>query len=340
MNPFANLLGQDKAVELLQQAYQLNRIAPGYLFVGTNGVGRSLAAKCFSQLLICAGLSAVRRSSPQEEKHLGISPSAQRSQSLSKCRASQRLLSGNHPDFLWLEPTYLDRGKLLTAKEAEATGLKRKAPPQIRIEQIRILTQFLSRPPYEGSRSVAVIEDAQRMVEAAANALLKTLEEPGRATVILIAPATDSLLPTLVSRCQRIPFSRLAEEDLQQVLRQVGREEIVERPELLAMAEGSPGKAIFAYNQRSAIGEELLEKLIQPPVSPRNALELAQEIDKELDTSAQLWLIDYLQYCYWQKWQAKSLVEQFENARKFLLSYVQPRLTWECTLLSIFQLTR
>ena len=315
-SPFASLLGQNKGVELLQQAYGLHRIAPAYLFVGAEGIGKSLAAKCFAQLLICAGFSS--------EKHSII---------------SKRLLSENHPDFLWLEPTYLHQGKLLTAKEAETTGLKRKAPPQLRIDQIRILTEFLSRPPLEASRSVVVIEDAQRMIEGAANALLKTLEEPGRATIILIAPGTNSLLPTLVSRCQQIPFARLGEEDLKRVLRKLGREEILARPELLAIAEGSPGKAIYAYNQLETIGAELLEKLIQPPTSPRNALELAREIDQELDTEAQLWLIDYLQYCYWQKCQEKSLLEQLENARKFLLSYVHPRLTWECTLLSIFQLT-
>lgn len=88
---------------------------------------------------------------------------------------------------LWIAPTYSHQGKLLSAAEATAAGVKRKAPPQIRIEQIREISQFLSRPPLLGDRAVIVIEQAQTMVEGAANALLKTLEEPGKATIIPIA---------------------------------------------------------------------------------------------------------------------------------------------------------
>ncbi|MGK7876690.1 MAG: DNA polymerase III subunit delta' [Xenococcaceae cyanobacterium] len=314
MNSFAQLIGQNQAVELLGQAVAHNRIAPAYLFAGPPGVGRCLAAKCFSELLICAGI-------PVEQRP----------------RIQKRLLAGNHPDLFWVEPTYLHQGKRLSASEAAAAGLKRKAPPQIRIEQIREITQFLGRPPLEASRSVVVIEDAQRMAEAAANALLKTLEEPGRATLILIAPGTDSLLPTLVSRCQRIPFYRLASEDMKRVLRERGYEEILEHPALLAIAQGSPGEAIASLAQRQAIPEDLLGKLTQPPTSPRNALGLAKEIDKKLDTEAQLWLVDYLQYCYWHSWRQKSIIEQLEKARQFLLSYAQPRLVWECTLLYMCQ---
>ncbi len=315
VNPFAQQIGQSRAIQLLQQAARRDRIAPAYLFVGSDGIGKSMAAKSFGELLISKVASS-------KEQYLN---------------QRQRLLAGNHPDFLWVEPTYNHQGKLLTASEAAAVGLKRRASPQIRIEQIRILIQFLSRPPLEASRSVAVIEDAQRMVEPAANALLKTLEEPGRATIILIALDPDSLLPTLVSRCQLIPFATLGEEDLKRVLRQVGEEEILAHPELLAIAEGSPGKAILAYNAMKAIGSELLHQLTQPPKSPRHALELAKQIDKELDSEHQLWLIDYLQYCYWQKWHLGSLIQHLEHTRKLLLSYVQPRLTWECTLLRIFQ---
>ena len=65
----------------------------------------------------------------------------------------------------------------------------------------------------------------------AANALLKTLEEPGQATLILIAPALESVLPTLVSRCQRISFHHLDTVTMAQVLTQTGHEEILQYPE-------------------------------------------------------------------------------------------------------------
>jgi DNA polymerase-3 subunit delta' len=277
-------------------------------------VGKSLAAQSFTQMLM----------------NRGINPEKQ-------ALINKKILGGNHPDLLWVQPTYQHQGKLLTPTEAAASGLKRKAPPQIRIEQIRDISQFLSKPPLEAAQSVIIIEDAQTMAEGAANALLKTLEEPGRATLILIAPSVDSLLPTLVSRCQRIPFYRLGEAHMKTILEMTGHEAILQHPALLAIAAGSPGEAIVSFEQLQTIPADLLEKLEQIPKNPRQALELAKLIDQNLDTQAQLWLIDYLQYSYWQKWHKSLIIEQLEKARKCLISYVQPRLVWEATLLNICQ---
>ncbi|MBW4632210.1 MAG: DNA polymerase III subunit delta' [Iphinoe sp. HA4291-MV1] len=301
-NAFAPLVGQQQAVELLTKAVAKNRIAPAYLFVGPNGVGRGLAARCFVELLF--------HSHPN------------------------RLRQGNHPDLLWVQPTYLHQGQRLTATEAAEKGLKRKAPPTIRLEQIREITAFLSRPPLEAPRQMVVLEQAETMAEAAANALLKTLEEPGQATLILIAPSIESVLSTLVSRAQRIPFYRLDAAAIAQVLTQTGHEEILQHPTLLSIAAGSPGDAIASYQQLQAIPPELLKTVTKVPSSYREALELAKQIDKDLDTEAQLWLVDYLQQSYWQQKRQSSVIKQLEQARKSLLCYAQPRLVWECTLLS------
>ena len=309
MNAFAGVIGQNSAVELLLAAVTYNRIAPAYLFAGPPGIGRSLTAKCFSELLLNRGTD--------------------------KGSIAQRSHLKNHPDWLWVEPTYLHQGKLLSATEAAAVGPKRKASPQIRIEQIREISQFLSRPPLEAARSVVVIEDAQMMTEAAANALLKTLEEPGQATLILIAPGTDSLLPTLVSRCQRIPFYRLSQVEMKRILQQSNQAEILQHPEILAIAIGSPGEAIAAFAQLQAIPEEILDSLTHPQTSPLDALTLAKNV-AQLDIQAQLWLVNYLQHCYWHSQKNKKLLEHLEKARQCLLSYVQPRLVWECMLLRIW----
>ena len=330
MNFFAELIGQERAVELLTQAVALNRIAPAYLFAGADGVGRSLAARCFIELLFCAGAPA--SPDPALKKRALREPSS----------VQNRVRQGNHPDVLWVEPTYLHQGKRLSAKEAAAAGVKRRAPPQIRLEQVREIGQFLSLPPLQAPRKVVAIERAETMAEAAANGLLKTLEEPGNATLILMAPSAESLLPTLVSRCQRIPFYRLTPETMAQVLRRAGCEEIVASEPVMAIAQGSPGEAIAAMQQLQAIPPELLQKVRQMPRSLRQALELAREIDKTLDTEAQLWLVEYLQHCYWQQQQKtkainKLPVELLERARQYLLSYAQPRLVWECTLMAMCQ---
>jgi len=248
----------------------------------------------------------------------------------------KRLRQGNHPDVLWVEPTYLHQGKLLTASAMEAEVQRTKARPQIRLEQVRDVGRFLSRPPLESSRSVVVLEQTETMGEAAANGLLKTLEEPGQATLILIAPGVEALLPTLVSRCQKIPFSRLAMAEMVQVLQHTGHGEILSAPQVLAMAQGSPGEAIKSWQQLQSISPDLLLATTQPPHSLRAALELARQIDTALDMEAQLWLIDYLQHCYWQQFQPQ-LLQQLEQARQHLLSYAQPRLVWEVALLGMSQ---
>ena len=312
MEAFDNLRGQAKAVQLLLRAIELNRIANAYLFAGSPGIGRKIAAKSFARLLLTAGLSSTQRE-----------------------LAIRKLQSGNHPDLLWVEPSFLKGGELYTAAQAAEQGLQYKTPPKIRIEQIRNLTQFLNRPALEATRQVVVIEAAQTMAEAPANALLKTLEEPGNATLILIAPDADSLLTTVVSRCQRIPFYRLCTHDLTTVLQENNYTEILEHPELIAIAQGSPGQAVEAWQQLQSIPQELLAQLKQAPKTPLEALSLAQAITSQVDSSIQLWLVDYLQYYYWQQGQQVKILDTWEKTRQYLLSYVQPRLVWECALLNL-----
>lgn len=310
----SGLLGQTQAVELLTQSVLRQRLAPAYLFHGADGIGKSLAARCFIESILCNGV-------PESEQAL----------------IAQKLRQGNHPDVLWVAPTYSHQGKLLSAAEATAAGVKRKAPPQIRIEQIRDIGRFLSRPPLLGSRAMIAIEQAQTMAEGAANALLKTLEEPGKATIIAISSSVESLLPTIVSRCQQIPFQRLDRSLMVEILTKLGKAEILDRPEILGLAQGSPGAAIAIWEQLEALPTDLLAWLTKLPLTRRQGLELASRIDRELDSLEQLWLVDYLQYTYWQKYRQAQTIATLEQTRSHLLAYVQPRLVWECALLKIGQ---
>lgn len=321
MDAFAQLIGQSHAVELLTQAVVQNRIAPAYLFAGPSGVGRGLAAQCFLELLLAPSSTLPLSSS-----------------------LAQRIRQRNHPDLLWVEPTYLHQGKRLTAAEAVEAGVKRKSPPVIRLEQIREIARFLGRSPLEATRSVVIIEQAETMAEGAANGLLKTLEEPGQATLILIAPSVESLLPTLVSRCQRIPFVRLETATIAQILTQTGHAEILQQPQVLQLAQGSVGDAIAHWQQFQAIEPELLVAVSQPPRSVRDALNLAKQIDKTLEPESQLWLIGYLQQEYWRQSCTAPVqvpgvqsVEILEKARRYLAQNVQPRLVWEGTLLRMVE---
>lgn len=315
-SPFSALIGQTQAVTLLNRAVTLQRIAPGYLFVGPDGTGKSIAAAAFAQQLLATSKT-------------------------NSSILSRRIRDRNHPDLLWVEPTYLHNGNLLTPAQAAEAGLKRKNPPRIRLPQIRDIAKFLSRPPLESNRAVVVVEQSERMAEAAANALLKTLEEPGQATLILMAPNQQALLSTLISRCQSIPFRRLNAEHMAKVLTQTGRAEVLSSPEVMAIAQGSPGKAIESWQQLQTLPSELLHQLEKPPVTLKAALLLAKDINQTLDTEAQLWLIDYLQHRYWQQGLSNSEdLKTLEQARTYLLAYVQPRLVWEVTLSNLSAATR
>ncbi len=325
-DPFANLVGQDQAKTLLNRAVALARIAPGYLFVGPDGTGKALAATGFATLLL-------RSSSDGADSRVAAEADV---------ILERRIRDRNHPDLLWVEPTYLHQGKLLTAIAAAAAGLNRKGLPRIRLEQIREIARFLSRPALESPRAVVVIEQGDQMAEAAANALLKTLEEPGRASIILMAPNQQSLLPTLISRAQAIPFRRLNPEQMAQVLQQTGYGEVLHSVEVMAIAQGSPGRAISSWQQLQQLqtaAPELLDQVDQVPTTRRATLELAREISQLLDTEAQLWLLDYLQHRYWQQGIGNAdTLATLEKARRYLTAFVQPRLVWEITLLA--QLTQ
>jgi len=104
-----------------------------------------------------------------------------------QCRACLLRATGNHPDSHWVAPE--EAGKM------------------IKIDQVRAVVDFVAQTAQQGGRKVVVIEPAEAMNRSAANALLKTLEEPaGAAFLILIADAPGRLLPTIRSRCQRIDF--------------------------------------------------------------------------------------------------------------------------------------
>ncbi len=305
---FGDLIGQPLAVDLLEAALDQQRIAPAYLFAGPDGVGRRLTALRFLEGVLAAGGSSSRE--------------------------RRRLVDRNHPDLLWVEPTFQHQGRLLSRAEAEEAGLSRRTPPQLRLEQIRGVARFLARQPVESARGMVVIEAAEAMAEAAANALLKTLEEPGHGLLILLTASPERLLSTIRSRCQLIRFLRLDSAAMHQVLERCGAL-AEDSPELLALAAGSPG-ALLDHRQRwSALPEDLTQRLKQRPDQPMEALALARDLCETLDGEQQLWLIDWWQQQLWTSGAGEQPLRRLETLRRHLLSFVQPRLAWEVALLDL-----
>ena len=309
---FDDLLGQDRAVALLEASLVKQRLAPAYLFAGPDGVGRRLAALRFLEGVLAglAGDAGIRR----------------------------RLQEGNHPDLLWVEPTYQDKGQLVPASKAEELGLARRAAPQLRLEQIRDVSRFLSRRAVEARGCVVVLEHAEAMAEGAANALLKTLEEPGEGLLILIAATPEQLLTTIRSRCQQIPFTRLSAEQLAVVLERCGEPApSADPPELLELAAGSPGGLLRCRQAWAALPEGLTARLLDLGVSaePLQALSLARDLAEALDAEQQLWLLGWWQLALWRRQAPVAQLQRLERLRSQLRAYVQPRLAWEVALLEL-----
>ena len=315
---FSELQGQPLAQRLLIAALQNDRLAPAYLFSGPDGVGRRLAALRFLEGLLGGG-DAV----PRERR---------------------RLEERNHPDLLWVEPTYNHQGRLIPRSEAESMGVSKRTPPQVRLEQIRELSRFLARQPLQSPRGLVILEQPEAMAEGAANALLKTLEEPGHGLLILLSAAPERLLTTIRSRCQQIRFTRLSEKCMRSVLGKLpdgkGEEALAmaaSHPELLALAGGSPGALMDHVRMWNTIPEELRQRLQIPPSTPLQALGLARDVSEQLDGDQQLWMINWWQHNLWNASTQPQRLRRLYRLRQHLLSFVQPRLAWEVALLNLIE---
>ncbi|MCT4363499.1 MAG: DNA polymerase III subunit delta' [Synechococcaceae cyanobacterium MAG-AL2] len=310
---FDDLIGQAQAISLLQATLAQGRLATAYLFVGPDGVGRRLAARRFLEGLLAGPDGSVR--------------------------LRRRLLEGNHPDLLWLEPTYQHQGQLVPASQAAEQGLSKRGLPQLRLEQVREISRFLSRRPLESSRCLVVIEAVEAMAEGAANALLKTLEEPGEGVLILLSSAPERLLATIRSRCQQIPFARLDATAMARVLDRLdpaqSSQPDPDPPALLDLAAGSPGALLHHREQWRALPKGLAGRLLEGSPAPIEALALARDLCEALDLDQQLWLLNWWQWQRWQRDHRASDQRRIERLRGQLRGFVQPRLAWEVALLEL-----
>jgi DNA polymerase-3 subunit delta' len=266
---FREILGQDWVVSHLKAAMAAGRLSHAYLFLGAEGVGKETTARALAAALNCLTL-------------------LEDGDACGKCPSCKRLAAGTHPDFLVIGPE----------------GSKSKT--QIEIDQIRELRRLTGYPPLGGGWRVVLIKPAEALSalnDAAANALLKTLEEPpARHLLVLTARGEADLLPTIVSRCHKLAFAPLPTALIIRELEE--RRGLAPAPAALvaALSGGSLGRALTVdpeelLKQRDQVIEDLsrLEK-----GSAAMALEWAGRLAKnraDLDNFlllAQLWYRDLL----------------------------------------------
>jgi DNA polymerase-3 subunit delta' len=258
----------------LRTARQKGRLSHAYLFLGPEGVGRASTARALAASLNCEAPRA-------DGDACGV------------CGSCQRLAAGTHPDFLVIGPE------------------RSKSKTQIEIDQIREFRRLTTYPPFGGGWRVALIKPAEALTTqnyAAANALLKTLEEPPeRHVIVLTAQVEADLLPTVVSRCQKLAFAPLPAALVARELERRRGLAPASAQLLAALCGGSLGRAltlepeVLLAQRRQVLSD--LEQLATGSVTA--VLDWAQSLAKsrpELEqflSLAQLWYRDLL-LCHYQ----------------------------------------
>jgi DNA polymerase-3 subunit delta' len=264
---FREILGQDWVVSHLKAALKAGRLSHAYLFLGTEGVGKETTARALAAALNCTA--------PQED-----------GDACGQCPSCQRLAAGTHPDFLVVSP---EEGKT-----------------QIKIEMIRELRRLTDYPPLGGGWRVVLINPAEALTaisDAAANALLKTLEEPPpQHLLVLTAKSEAELLPTIVSRCHKLTFAPLPTALIIRELEKRRSLAPAQAALVAALSGGSLGRALTLdpeelVQQRDQV---LADLATLSEGSATAVLDWAQRLAKnraELDnflSLAQLWYRDLL----------------------------------------------
>jgi DNA polymerase III subunit delta' len=262
---FRDILGQERVLAYLKAALSRGRLAHAYLFLGPEGVGKESVARALAGALNCADLR-------EDGDACGVCPSC------------KRLAAGTHPDFQIIAPTSEGRS------------------PQIKIEQIREFRRVTAYSPVAGGWRVALIKPAEALNDAAANSLLKTLEEPPPQNLIILTAGVEAdLFPTVVSRCQKLAFIPLPYPLIQDELNRRGLNP-GQSALLTALSGGSLGRALALepeelLRQRQQVLTDL-ESLSQGNAT--TALDWAQGLAKapsETNTFlllTQLWYRDLL----------------------------------------------
>ncbi len=213
-----DLRGHRDQIEMLRRSIARGRQAHAYLFAGSPGIGKARFARIFAQSLFC-------------EKHEDTELLA-----CGDCSPCRQMNAGSHPDYFAIG---CPEGKNEIPVSVFYGEKERRGQEG--------LIHDLSLRPMAGARRIAVLDDANRMNEEGANAMLKTLEEPPpNSMLILIAENLDAMLPTIRSRCQLVRFSPLAANDVADLLIE---NEIASTPEEASAAAGMSEGSLHTASQ-------------------------------------------------------------------------------------------
>jgi DNA polymerase-3 subunit delta' len=242
---FASLTEPEDSVELLQRSLARQRLGHAYLFSGDDLERLELVARTLAKTLNCQN--------PRQSQAVPGAPD-----SCDACLACRKIEGTNHPDVQWVRPE--SKSRIIT------------------IDQMRDLMQTIFLKPTEAEYKVAIIAGADRLNVQAANAFLKTLEEPPpRSVLILLSTEPGRILETILSRCLRLNFSagaeRFQDESFVTWLRQFSDTAVAER-----------GSILSRYRLLSVLLGRLnaLKEKVEEEMTARSPLEKYDDLDPKL----------------------------------------------------------
>ena len=246
--PFQTIIGHRSTIASLQTAAARQRLAHAYLFHGEEAIGKLTTAVWFAQTLLCER-----------------SPSETDLDSCGVCRSCRQIDGRTHPDYFFIEPDH------------------ELATPQIKIEQIREIEQQMIYRPLVGERKICIIDDADRMTIGAANALLKTLEEPPDHSLFVLVTSRPASLPaTIRSRCQALRFATSARTDVEAALILKREMRPADARFLAMLCEGRLGEALSTDLKTVRAQQQEFIELVSPNFlqSVTNVLTAAESLAK------------------------------------------------------------
>ena len=228
MPSLSEIVGQSRAIAQLAAGLRAARLHHAFLFDGPSGVGKALVARALAQVLNCER--------PVERTLAG----AQLGDACGRCTPCRKIAEDIHPDLISLDMT-----------------------PKGLTDRVRDLQGPLGFAPHEAKERVVIIDPAEELAGAqgraeAANALLKTLEEPPTRTLFVLITSQARRLPVTVrSRCQTVRFAPLASEEIVKILVDRHAADPEAARQAAARSEGSVSVALSALEEGSAVEEQL-----------------------------------------------------------------------------------
>ena len=245
MNMFSDLVGNQKVKESLLHLLRSGRLPNSMLFAGPDGVGKKEFAVELSRAFVCQrpadGSACGKCAACARVGHFHVATSE-------KGEDYEAVFYGEHPD----------------------VGLVIPFKRNLRVNSIRVLEKEANFRPFEARARVFIVDDADKMNDAASNALLKTLEEPPETTyIILLTSRPDMLLSTIRSRCQTIRFAPVGEGEVEELLIDRLQFKAVDAKLAARITKGSVGEAMDInmddFRTRRTFQMSVLEKAFVNP---------------------------------------------------------------------------